>query len=104
MGIISDSINKIANKKKAFQELEMQDANLNKLQQRKMSSEERELLKFREMARQESIKQELGYYRNQQDAKIWVGATLQQKEDISKHENAFARDNVFKKMGKVNLR
>ena len=71
---------------------------------KQLTSNERELRRYREEARQKRIKRELDYYRKRENDSVWRGRKgnpAYAKNVVAKHKKLFSSGNMFKKVPSV---
>ena len=80
---MQDMLDRAMNRKRRFSEMKDEDDMHTKLQQRKLSANERELNRFMDEERQERIKQALAAYRKKKQDEFW-------------HEDRISQPFIFK--------
>lgn len=83
---IKDIVNRFSYRKEIFKDMQDHDSAATKLEQRKLSSEERTLNKILEKKRQDRIKAELNRIYKRQDNEYW-------------HKDTISQPNIFKEKG-----
>lgn len=94
MGIRS-IIDNMRRKSELYKEMEAEDRARTKLEQRKLSSEERALNNILEKKRQEAIKAELAKHYKKEDQDYWKKDVITQPNVFVGHKNLLAQPSVF---------
>ena len=94
---LRDWYNKFVRKRDEFSAVEEQDRIQSRIQEKKLSADERELNKFLEKERQRQVKEMLESYRKQEQEEIWHGKTaLDTPNVITNQKNLFGgQKNMF---------
>lgn len=91
---LRDWYEKFVRKRDAFTVADEQQQIEKKLQQRRLSADERELNRFLEDERQRDVKEMLAYYRKRQQEETWHGKTaLDAPNVIANQKNLFKHKN-----------
>ena len=82
-------LDKIKSKKEKYNELKIEDDALHKLEERKLSANERELNKILKQKREENIKRELDKYHKQESKEYWHKDIIAQKPLFNNNKKLF---------------
>lgn len=94
---IKDFIDKWKARNLRVKELEEEDRAQTKVLTKKKNSNERELERFMEEERQETIKQQLDEFRRKRQEELWHGPTILSQKNIFKDKhNMLNAPNIFK--------
>ena len=86
---IKDIIDRFKKDDTVYEELKEQDRAMSKLQERKLSANERELNKIIKQRREEQIKNELNKIHKQEQKDFWKKDVISQKNIFVGHKNLF---------------
>lgn len=105
MGLIQDAIRKWRNKKAEKEDYEREQRIMEGYEQRKLSADERELIRWEEQERQKRIKAALKSFRERENEEVWSGkkgnpvftpnVIAGQKELFKGDENLFMKKSNF---------
>lgn len=105
---LREILEKLRHRKEYYNDLKMQDKATSKLEQSKLSSEERALNKILEKKRQEAIKEELKKHYKEEDDDYWHKDIISQKNIFNGKEKLFKHDqsllhqkNIFTKQKRL---
>lgn len=96
-----DIIDRFRDRKKIFKEMQDQDSAMTKLQERKLSSEERALNKILEKKRQENIKRQLNAIYKRQDNEYWHKDVITQPNIFKEKTSILKQKNLFSNRGAI---
>lgn len=96
---VKEILEKFSGKNRKFKEMQEDDRLVNKLNERKLSAEERSLNKIYEKRRQEGIKKELNKIYKNQDKEYWKKDVITQKMIFKEKSNLLRQPNIFVKGG-----
>ncbi len=92
---IADILRKFGSKKQKFQEAQQDDRVHNIIRERKKSSNERELDRFEEEAREKQIKVDLERFREERKEEARETTVLNGKNIFKGHKSILKQENIF---------
>jgi len=98
MGVIGDYFNRLRERKRERESFEGEQHMVQNFQQKKLSSNERELLRYQEEERQKRIKLALEQKRKRENDKVWRGQEgnpTNAKNVVGNHKKIFSGKNMF---------
>ena len=104
MGLIQDYLRRMRERKARREGFEGEQHMTENFSQKKLSANERELMRYREEERQKRIKQELDYRRKQENDKMWSGHLhnpVDAQNVVAHQKNLFMGGNMFSQVPDV---
>lgn len=107
MSVLKSLLRKLAERKKEREDYEGQQHIIERYQEKKLSSDERELLRWKEKQRQIMIKEQLRRIRKKEQEELWSGRKnnpIYEKNIIKDNKELLRHKNLFINNGKGGIR